>query len=80
MHGPIYMSNGKPCPEVMLESELVEFLRLRELGIKNPVGTLRYYRERGKLRATRIGNRNVYTKTAVYEFLQEMTKKNNERT
>jgi len=74
------MPNGKPCPEVMLESELIEFLRLKELGIKNPANTLRYYRERGKLRATNIGNFNVYTRTSAYEFLQELTKKNGERT
>ena len=79
MNSPIYMPDGKPCPEVMLESELIEFLRLKELGIKNPANTLRYYRDRGKLKPTRIGNRISYTRTAACEFLQEMTKKNGER-
>ena len=70
------MPDGKPAPAVMLEKDLIRFLRLDELGIKNPVNTLRYYRERGKLRATRIGNRNCYTVQAALEFLDEMTKKN----
>jgi hypothetical protein len=65
----------QPVPEVMLENELIKFLRLEELGIKNPVNTLRYYRERGKLHATRIGNRNAYTRRAACEFLEVMTQK-----
>jgi len=80
MDGPIYMSDGTPVPEVMVEDELVKFLRLKDLGVKNPSNTLRYYRERGKLRPTKIGNFNVYTRTSVCEFLQDLTKKNGERT
>jgi len=74
----IYMPNGKPCPEVMLERELIEFLRLDDLGVKNPSGTLRYYRERGKLTATKIGGYNVYTRAAALEFLKRLTGKNGE--
>ena len=80
MDGPIYMSDGTPVPEVMVEDELVKFLRLKDLGVKNPTNTLRYYRERGKLKPTRIGNRIAYTRTAACEFLQELTSKNGERT
>jgi len=76
MEATVYMPNGTPVPEVMLESELIKFLRLEELGIKNPVITLRYYRERGKLQATPIGGRKAYTRRAACEFLEVMTKKN----
>jgi hypothetical protein len=69
------MPDGAPVPVVMLEDELIQFLRLKELGIKKPANTLRYYRERGKLRATRIGNRNCYTVQAALDFLKEMTTK-----
>jgi len=55
------MPDGTPVPTVMLETDLIRFLRLDELGVRNPGNTLRYYRERGKLRATKIGNRNWYT-------------------
>lgn len=75
MNGPIFMPDGRPVPEVMLESELIEFLRLKELGVKNPMNTLHYYRELGKPRPTQIGNRNCYTVQAALEFLEEMTKK-----
>jgi hypothetical protein len=71
------MPDGKPAPTVMLEADLIRFLRLNELGVKNPANTLRYYRERGKLRATKIGNRNCYTIEAALEFLKEMTTKKN---
>jgi len=70
------MPDGTPAPTVLLEKDLIRFLRLEELGVKNPINTLRYYRERGKLRATRIGNRNCYTVQAALEFLEIMTKKN----
>lgn len=69
------MPDGTPAPTVMLEADLIRFLRLRELGVKNPKNTLRYYRERGKLRATKIANRICYTVQAALEFLEEMTKK-----
>ena len=69
------MPDGKPAPAVMLEKDLIDFLRMYELGIKNPGNTLRYYRECGKLKPTRIGGRNAYTLDAVMEFLEKMTKK-----
>ncbi len=75
MDTPIYMADGTPVPEVMLEDELVKFLRLKELGIKKPANTLRYYRERGILKPTRIGNRNAYTRTSACEFLEKLTGK-----
>ena len=68
------MPDGTPAPAVMLEKDLIRFLRLDELGIRNPANTLRYYRERGKLRATRIGNRNCYTIQAALELLENLTK------
>lgn len=75
MEATIYMPDGTPVPEVMLEAELIKFLRLKELGIKNPVNTLRYYRERGILHPTRIGGHNVYTRRAACEFLEKTTRK-----
>ena len=42
-----------PCPEVLTEEEAIRYLRLDVGGPKNPVGTLRYYRFRGKLKGTR---------------------------
>jgi len=78
MNAPVYMPDGSPVPEVMLEGELIEFLRLNDLGVKNPPGTLRYYRERGKLTATKIGGYNVYTRASALEFLKCLTGKNGE--
>ena len=69
------MPDGTPVPSVMLEEDLICFLRLDELGVKNPQNTLRYYREIGKLKATKIGNRNCYTVQAALDFLEAMTKK-----
>jgi len=75
MDTPIFMGDGTVVPELMTENELIKFLRLRELNIKNPSGTLRYYRERGLLKPCRIGNRNAYTRSSALEFLEKLTKK-----
>ena len=48
------MPDGEPCPSVLLEKDLIRFLRLEELGVKNPANTLRYYRERERA----PGNKN----------------------
>ena len=77
-HKPDYwkewqLPDGTPCPTVLTEADLITFLRLNELGISNPSGTLRYYREKGKLSATRIGGRNCYTVESAMEFLAAMT-------
>jgi len=69
------MPDGKPAPAVMLEKDLIAFLRMGELGIKKPANTLRYYREKGKLKPTRIGGHNIYTLKAALDFLEKMTKK-----
>jgi len=75
----IYMPDGngglQPCPEVMTETELIRFLRLEEVGCKNPSNTLRYYRGIGLLRATQISHRNLYTRAAACAFLEKLTKK-----
>ena len=47
------MPDGKPAPAVMLEKDLIRFLCLDELGIRNPANTLRYYREIGTLKPTK---------------------------
>ncbi len=75
MNEPIYMPDGRPVPAVMLESELVELLRLNELGISNPPNTLRYYREKHMLKGTKIGHRLCYTPAAVKDFLEAVTDK-----
>jgi hypothetical protein len=73
---PAVLPNGDgsflPCPEVLLPIEAAKYLRL-DLG-GNWQNTLRYYRERKKLKGTRIGKRIVYTRKALDDFLEKMTK------
>ena len=63
-----------PCPEVLTEDEAVRYLRLDLVGHKSPATTLRYYREKKKLKATRISKKLFYTRKSLNEFLEEMTK------
>ena len=77
--GPTYMVDGdgiRPVPEVMTEEEVIRMLRLDEA--KNPRQTLQYYRERGLLRATRIGRWLRYTRTEVLRFLERQTAATND--
>lgn len=62
-----------PCPTVLTEPEAIRYLRLDVVGHKSPADTLRYYREKKKLRGTRIGKRLFYTRKSLDEFLEEMT-------
>jgi len=75
---PAVLPNGDagftPCPNLLTEEEAIRYLRLDIVGPKNPFNTLRYYRERKKLKGTRIGKRVLYTRKALDEFLERMTK------
>lgn len=62
-----------PCPTVLTEQEAIRYLRLDVVGHKSPADTLRYYREKKKLKGTRIGRRLFYTRKSLDEFLEEMT-------
>ena len=73
---PAVLPNGSGgftcCPEVLTPREAALYLRLDLNG--NWQQTLRYYREKKKLKATRIGKRLLYTRKALDEFLEKMTK------
>lgn len=60
------------CPEVLTPQEAALYLRLDLSG--NWQQTLRYYREKKKLKATRIGKRIVYTRKELNTFAERMTK------
>ena len=63
-----------PCPELLTEAEAIRYLRLDIDGPAKPGNTLRYYREKKKLKGTQIGKRVLYTRKALDEFLEKMTK------
>jgi hypothetical protein len=60
-----------PCPELLTPREAAMYLRLDLDG--NWEQTLRYYREKRKLKGTRVGKRVMYTRKALDEFLEKMT-------
>ena len=61
-----------PCPEVLVPREAALYLRLDLNG--NWQQTLRYYRAKKKLKGTQVGKRVLYTRKALDEFLEKMTK------
>ncbi len=59
------------CPEVLTEEEAVRYLRLD--GDRNPARTLKYYREKGLLKATTIGRHLLYRCVELDNFLELQT-------
>ncbi|MBI3835652.1 MAG: helix-turn-helix domain-containing protein [Planctomycetes bacterium] len=62
-----------PCPELLIEIEAIRYLRLDIEGPNKPTLTLRYYRERGLLRATRVGRRLRYRREELDHLLERLT-------
>jgi hypothetical protein len=63
-------------PDVLLEREVVSFLRLDEPGgPRNPSATLRRYRALGLLKAIRISRSQVYLKTDVLAFVARLAER-----
>ena len=60
------------CPAVLTPRKAALYLRLDLKG--NWQQTLRYYREKKKLKATQIGKRLVYTRKELDAFAERMTK------
>jgi len=71
---------GQLCPDLLTEQETIRFLRLDVDGPKDPQKTLRYYRERGLLRATRVGKRLRYQRKELLDFLDRLTENTEEHT
>jgi hypothetical protein len=60
----------------MTEGEVIRYLRLDLIGIKDPSETLAYYRKRGLLRGTQIGKCVRYRRVEIERFLDEITNAN----
>jgi hypothetical protein len=58
-----------PCPELLTEEEVIRYLRLDSEGVSNPVQTLKYYRDKGKLVAIKVGKKNRYRRQDLDMFL-----------
>ncbi len=59
------------CPELLTGAEAIRYVRLE--GDRNPVRTLRYYRERGLLKATTVGRHLCYRRVELDAFLARLT-------
>lgn len=66
--------NKKNSFFLLTEDEAIKYLRLDTLNLRNPSDTLRYYRNKRLLNATPISNHLFYTRKALNEFLEKITK------
>jgi len=68
----IYMPNGRPAPVVLTPTEVVKLLRLEG---KDPLRTLKYYRDEGQLKGIILGKKVRYRLIDVQHFLELKAKK-----
>ena len=68
---PVYMPDGSIMPELLTEQEAIQFLRLDTEN--NPSRTLKYYRDKGQLRAVKIGSNLLYPKQKLLSFIKTAT-------
>lgn len=61
-----------PCPSVLTQDEAILYLRLDKQSA-NPLKTLKYYRDKKTLRATKIGKNLLYARTELDRFIEKMT-------
>ena len=64
-----------PCPELLTENEAIRYLRLDINGPQNPAGTLKYYRDRGFLKAVRIGRNLRYPRKSLDGMVEILLEK-----
>jgi len=70
---PILPGNPpQPCPELLTSEEAIRYLRLDVDGPKNPVETLRYYREKGHLKGIKVGRHMRYRRSDLDAFFESL--------
>ena len=76
MDGPIYMPDGRPVPEVMLESELVEFLRIPAVSKSDDYGNVIANLKRMRdLPCIHICRQPLYPRAAIRLWIEQQTEK-----
>ena len=67
------LSDGKggfmPCPELLTEQEAIRYLRLDVDGTTDVCRTMKYYRDKRKLIAIKVGQKNRYRRQDLDNFL-----------
>ena len=66
----------QPCPELLTAEEAIVYLRLDETGVADPERTLKYYREKRRLRATQVGRQIRYRRVELDRLLDRLTDDN----
>lgn len=63
------------CPSLLTEDEAIRYLRLDVNGPRKPSGTLKYYRDKGLLRAVRIGKNLRYPRKELDAMVERLLSK-----
>lgn len=66
-----FMPDGSIMPELLTEEEAILFLRLDKE--RKPARTLKYYRDKGRLRGVKIGTNFLYPKSELLKFIEVAT-------
>lgn len=76
---PSYFADGRPVPELMTEEEVIRLLRLDTDGPADPHETLKYYRDEGLLKGTRVSRKYRYQRKEILIFLDRLTERTNKK-
>jgi len=63
-----FMPSGKPCPVILTAEETAELLRLDN---RDPMRTLKFWRDEGQLIGFRLGRKVRYRLSDVLDFLSK---------
>lgn len=69
----LFLPDGRPAPMVLTATEVVKLLRLES---KNPLRTLKYYRDEGQLKGIIVGRKVRYRLIDVRRFLADKAGEN----
>lgn len=64
----------EPAPYLLTEAEVIRILRLEKCP--HPSNTIRYYRDRGMLKAVQVGKNVRFTLPDVLEFIENSKREN----
>jgi hypothetical protein len=69
------LPDGSFCTPILTEAEAIKYLRLDVNGPKNPSNTLKYYRDRGMLKAVQIGRNLRYPRLELDKMVSRLIEK-----
>ena len=66
----------RPCPEILTEEEAIAYLRLPDMGVKNPKHSMYRWRHMGMLVGIKYSKEIVYRRSDLDAFVERYQREN----